>query len=67
MMISDPEGFKVRVRDSLKRQVHAINALVKRDRMYFFDYGNAFLYEAEKAGAEIRDQQTGKLRYNSYV
>ena len=67
MMNSDPQRFKLKVRESLRRQVKAINTLVQRDRMYFFDYGNAFLYEAEKAGADIIDPQTGKPRYKSYV
>ena len=65
LMVSDPELFKDKVRVSLKRQVAAINALVQRG-MYFFDYGNAFLLEASRAGADILDEQ-GNFKYPSYV
>ncbi|MDR3181271.1 MAG: urocanate hydratase, partial [Prevotellaceae bacterium] len=49
-----------------RRQVKAINTLAARG-MYFFDYGNAFLLEASRAGAEIIDQSTGKFLYRSYI
>ncbi|MBR1485485.1 MAG: urocanate hydratase [Prevotella sp.] len=52
MMAEEPERFKEAVRASLRRQVAAINRLADRG-MYFFDYGNAFLLEASRAGAEV--------------
>ncbi|GIV28532.1 MAG: hypothetical protein KatS3mg027_2346 [Bacteroidia bacterium] len=52
MMVKEPEKFKQKVQESLRRQVNAINTLVERG-MYFFDYGNAFLLEASRAGADI--------------
>jgi urocanate hydratase len=65
MMASQPELFKEKVYESLKRQVAAINKLTAQG-MYFWDYGNAFLLEASRAGAEIFDKQ-GEFRYPSYV
>lgn len=65
MMAEEPEKFKERVQDSLRRQVAAINKLSERG-MYFFDYGNAFLLESSRAGAEIL-KSDGKFRYPSYV
>lgn len=65
MMADDPEEFKRRVQDSLRRQVAAINKLAARG-MYFFDYGNAFLLESSRAGADILNED-GKFRYPSYV
>ena len=64
-MVSNPDGFKELVRASLRRQVDAINALSKRG-MHFWDYGNAFLLEARRAGADVDDDKGG-LRYPSYV
>lgn len=52
MMVKDPATFKKRVEESLRRQVKAINALADQG-MYFFDYGNAFLLEASRAGADL--------------
>ncbi len=65
MMVADPEGFKQRVQASLKRQVEAVNAMAARG-MHFWDYGNAFLLEARRAGADI-DAADGGFRYPSYV
>ena len=65
MMADNPEEFKRRVQDSLRRQVAAINKLSARG-MYFFDYGNAFLLESSRAGADILNDE-GKFRYPSYV
>ncbi len=65
MMAEDPDEFKKRVRDSLRRQVNAINKLTAKG-MYFFDYGNAFLLEASRAGADIM-KNDGSFRYPSYV
>lgn len=65
MMAEAPEQFKEKVRASLRRQVDAINKLTAKG-MYFFDYGNAFLLEASRAGADIL-REDGKFRYPSYV
>jgi len=65
MMAYEPEKFKQKVQESLRRQVTAINRLTANG-MYFFDYGNAFLLEASRAGADI--MKTGStFRYPSYV
>jgi urocanate hydratase len=65
MIAHDPKRFEEAVRESLIRQVTAINKLAQRG-MYFFDYGNAFLLEASRAGADVLDE-SGKFRYPSYV
>lgn len=65
MMAEEPESFKEKVQESLRRQVAAINKLTA-DGMYFFDYGNAFLLESSRAGADIMGEN-GKFRYPSYV
>jgi urocanate hydratase len=65
MMVTKPEVFREKVKKSLKRQVTAINALAKKG-MYFFDYGNAFLLEASRAGADIL-KPNGDFIYPSYV
>lgn len=65
MMAENPELFRERVQASLCRQVAAINKLTERG-MYFFDYGNAFLLQSERAGADIMAAD-GKFRYPSYV
>lgn len=65
MMADDPDEFKKRVEASLRRQVAAINQLTQRG-MYFFDYGNAFLLQSSRAGADIL-LPDGKFRYPSYV
>ncbi|HSL85719.1 MAG TPA: hypothetical protein VK861_02150, partial [Bacteroidales bacterium] len=65
-MISDePDRFRDLVRESLRRQVRAINRHAERGT-YFFDYGNAFLLEASRAGADILSHE-GEFRYPSYV
>ena len=65
MMAEEPERFRDCVQASLRRQVAAINRLAERG-MYFFDYGNAFLLEASRAGADVLDAKGG-FRYPSYV
>lgn len=65
MMAHNPVEFKQRVHQSLKRQVVAINQLAERG-MYFFDYGNAFLLESARAGADIAGVNS-EFRYPSYV
>ena len=67
MMANNPEQFKVEVRKSLVRHVNAVNKLADKG-MYFFDYGNAFLLEASRAGANImKDGSTEDFKYPSYV
>ena len=65
MMAEEPERFREAVRASLRRHVAAINRL-SADGMYFFDYGNAFLLESSRAGADIL-KADGTFRYPSYV
>ena len=65
MMAEAPEQFKECVKASLRRQAAAINRLADKG-MYFFDYGNAFLLEASRAGADIV-KPDGTFRYPSYV
>ena len=65
MMADEPERFKKEVQKTLVRHANAINKLAKNG-MYFFDYGNAFLLEASRAGAEILDAK-GNFIYPSYV
>lgn len=65
MMAEQPEKFHQKVQESLRRQVTAINKLTKNG-MYFWDYGNAFLLEASRAGADVYDNR-GEFRYPSYV
>lgn len=65
MMAEEPALFRKKVQESLKRHVTAINSLTAKG-MYFFDYGNAFLLEAGRAGADIFGKD-GKFRYPSYV
>jgi urocanate hydratase len=66
MMREDPEKFRKHVQDSLRRQAAAINLHAARGT-YFFDYGNAFLLEASRAGAEIMSKDGTHFRYPSYV
>lgn len=65
MMADEPEKFHDAVQESLCRQVNAINKLAEKG-MYFFDYGNAFLLEASRAGADILNEE-GDFKYPSYV
>ncbi|MFO7810295.1 MAG: urocanate hydratase [Candidatus Delongbacteria bacterium] len=65
MMAEEPAKFKKKVQYSLKRQVAAINKLTAKG-MYFFDYGNAFLLESSRAGADIM-KHDGTFKYFSYV
>ena len=65
MMAEEPERFRAAVQESLRRHAAAVNRLADRG-MYFFDYGNAFLLEASRAGADVV-LPDGKFRYPSYV
>ena len=66
MMAEEPELFKQKVQESLRRHVAAINKCVARFGTYFFDYGNAFLLESSRAGADIM-KPNGDFKYPSYV
>ena len=65
MMAEDPAAFKEAVQASLRRHVAAVNRLADKG-MYFFDYGNAFLLESSRAGADVL-KADGSFRYPSYV
>jgi urocanate hydratase len=65
MMAENPEEFKKYVQESLRRQVAAINKMTSQGT-YFFDYGNAFLLESSRAGADIM-KEDGNFKYPSYV
>ena len=66
MMAEDPDTFRTHVQDSLKRHAAAVNKHTARGT-YFFDYGNAFLLEASRAGADILAEDGDGFRYPSYV
>jgi len=66
MMAENPEKFKEHVQESLRRQAAAINKHTARGT-YFFDYGNAFLLEASRAGADIMAEDGINFKYPSYV
>ncbi len=66
MMVDSPSSFRQEVQNSLIRQVAAINKLTAQG-MYFFDYGNAFLLEAGRAGAAVFGEKKGEFKYPSYV
>jgi len=66
MIKEDPAGFKVKVQESLKRQVDAINNHTEKGT-YFFDYGNAFLLESSRADADIMADNNIDFKYPSYV
>jgi len=65
MMAEEPERFRECVQESLRRHAAAVNRLSDKG-MYFFDYGNAFLLEASRAGADVM-REDGRFRYPSYV
>ncbi len=65
LMVTDPQKFREEVQKSLRRQVAAINKMAARG-MYFWDYGNAFLLEAGRAGADVM-KADGTFIYPSYV
>lgn len=65
MIINDPEGFKNEVQRTLRKHVDYVNQLTERGTI-FWDYGNAFLLESSRAGAEVIDSN-GSFRYPSYV
>lgn len=66
LMAADPEKFKVFVQDSLRRHAAAVNKHTAKGT-YFFDYGNAFLLEASRAGADVMATNNIDFKYPSYV
>ena len=65
LMVENPVVFKEKVQETLRSHVNAINTLTEKG-MYFFDYGNAFLLESKRAGADILDEK-GNFKFQSYV
>ena len=65
MIINDPDGFKNEVQKTLRKHVQYVNQLTDRGTI-FWDYGNAFLLESSRAGADIVESD-GSFRYPSYV
>ena len=65
MIINDPDGFKNEVQKTLRKHVEYVNQLTDRGTI-FWDYGNAFLLESSRAGADIVESD-GSFRYPSYV
>ena len=66
LISNNPELFKEKVQESLRRQADSINNHVKKGT-YFFDYGNAFLLEASRAGADVLGDKPGQFKYPTYV
>ncbi len=66
LLKNDPMLFKEKVQESLKKHSKAIKMHVNRGT-YFFDYGNAFLLEASRAGADVMNDKKTEFRYPSYV
>ena len=66
LMASDPISFKRYVQESLRRHAQAINKHAEKGT-YFFDYGNAFLLEASRAGAEVMHKNNIEFKYPSYI
>mgnify|MGYP001161572121 CR=1 FL=1 len=66
LMVSDPKKFKKEVKSTLKKHIAAVNFLHSKG-MYFFDYGNAFLLESSRAGADVLKENGEGFIYPSYV
>ncbi len=66
MMAKQPELFKERVQETLRRHATAVNRHTAKGT-YFFDYGNAFLLEASRAGADVMNEKGNAFKYPSYV
>ncbi|MEO0895184.1 MAG: urocanate hydratase [Bacteroidota bacterium] len=66
MISEEPEAFKEKVKESLRRHTSAVNHHTAKGT-YFFDYGNAFLLESSRAGADIMTEDGLDFRYPSYV
>ena len=66
MMVKDPVKFKEQIQETLRRHAASINKHTAQGT-YFFDYGNAFLLEASRAGADVMAEDGINFRYPSYV
>ena len=66
MMAENPREFKVKVQETLRRHANVINKHTAKGT-YFFDYGNAFLLEASRAGADVMAENNIDFKYSSYV
>ena len=66
MMANEPEKFKTYVQESLRRHAAAVNKHTSKGT-YFFDYGNAFLLEASRAGGEVMAENHIDFKYPSYI
>jgi urocanate hydratase len=67
LLVTDKKKFDEAVQETLRRHVRVINSMTAKG-MYFWDYGNAFLFEADRAGSDIKDKSTPSgFRYPSYV
>lgn len=66
LMATDPVSFKEHVQESLRRHAATINKHAEKGT-YFFDYGNAFLLEASRAGAAVMHQNNVDFKYPSYI
>jgi len=66
LMVENPEVFKEKVQESLRRQINAINKHTAKGT-YFFDYGNAFLLEVSRSGGDVMAENNIDFRYPSYV
>jgi urocanate hydratase len=66
LMRDDPESFKKKVQETLRRHIAAVNKHTAKGT-YFFDYGNAFLLESSRAGADVMAEDKINFRYPSYV
>ena len=66
MMANNPELFKEKVQETLRRHAAAVNKHTAKGT-YFFDYGNAFLLEASRAGADVMAENNIDFKYPSYV
>jgi urocanate hydratase len=66
MLRTDPENFKTKVQETLRRHAAAVNKHTAKGT-YFFDYGNAFLLESSRAGADVMEENGIDFKYPSYV
>ena len=65
LLATDKKKFDATVLESLRRHVKAINAMTAKG-MYFWDYGNAFLFEADRSGADIKDKRCSACSLRTY-
>ena len=66
LMANNPEEFKIKIKDTLRRHANAVNRHTSKGT-YFFDYGNAFLLEASRSGADVMSEDGINFKYPSYV